>query len=231
MRSSRFCPKSRVRSPLGRTCDRRRQSSPAGGFTLIELTVVLAVIVTLALILTPSITNFINDSRVARARADIQTLNAAIAQFYKDNGFYPQWATSSGGGPGTTKLDLLVSPGNVPSASSATTWTSTSATATDSIADQLVTNAPGYRMKTATSDFGWNGPYLTSNIGADPWNNRYAINVGLIDPTIGTQTASGATKSAVWVISAGPNGQIETAYTQPITTAALGGDDIGTRVQ
>ena len=40
------------------------------GFTLIELTVVLAVLVTLALVLTPSITNFINDSRVARARTD-----------------------------------------------------------------------------------------------------------------------------------------------------------------
>jgi prepilin-type N-terminal cleavage/methylation domain-containing protein len=227
VRSSRFFRGAR---PQGA----RSGPTAVRGFTLIELTVVLAVIVTLALILTPSITNFINDSRVARARADIQTLNAAIAQFYKDNGFYPQWSTAgTGGGPGTAanRVDLLVSPGNVPSAAGATTWTSTSATATDAIADQLVTNAPGYRMKTATSDFGWNGPYLTSTIGADPWNNRYAINVGLLDPTIGTQTAAGATKSAVWVISAGPNGQIETTYTQPITTAALGGDDIGTRVQ
>ena len=32
-----------------------------GGFTLIELTVVLAVIVTLALVLTPSIINYITD--------------------------------------------------------------------------------------------------------------------------------------------------------------------------
>jgi len=53
----------------------------------------------------------------------------------------------------------------------------------------------------------------------------------LIDTTVGTQTAAGATKSAVWVISAGANGQIETTYAQPITTAVAGGDDIGVRIQ
>jgi len=33
------------------------------------------------------------------------------------------------------------------------------------------------------------------------------------------------------VISAGPNGQLETPYAQSITAAVLGGDDIGLRVQ
>jgi hypothetical protein len=45
------------------------------------------------------------------------------------------------------------------------------------------------------------------------------------------QTAAGATKSAVWVLSAGPNGQTDTAPNQPMTTAVLAGDDIGVRVQ
>ena len=53
----------------------------------------------------------------------------------------------------------------------------------------------------------------------------------LIDPAAGTQTAAGGTKSAVCVISAGSNGQIETAYSQPVTTAVVGGDDIAVRVQ
>ena len=78
-----------------------RHPHTARGFTLIELTVVLAVLVTLALVLTPSITNFINDSRVARARTDTQTMAAAMIQFYKDNGFFPQWVTANAGGPGT----------------------------------------------------------------------------------------------------------------------------------
>jgi prepilin-type N-terminal cleavage/methylation domain-containing protein len=201
-----------------------------GGFTLIELTVVLAVIVTLALILTPSITNFISDSRVARTRTDTQTVASSIVQFYKDNGFFPQWAAASGGGPGTTagKVDLLVSPGNTPSAPGADKWTTGS---TGALVDQLMSNAPAYAMRTATAHYGWNGPYLSSGIGADGWNNRYAVNVGLIDTTVGTETVSGVVKSAVWVISAGPNGQVETVYTQPITTAIVGGDDIAIRVQ
>jgi prepilin-type N-terminal cleavage/methylation domain-containing protein len=215
------------------TAVRSKHSIPAPGatgFTLIELTVVLAVIVTLALILTPSITNFINDSRVARSRTDTQTIASAVTQFYKDNGYFPQWSAANAGGPGTSanRVDLLVSGGNTPTVASASTWTTGT---TDTIANQLIGNTPTYTMKNATAAFGWNGPYLSSGIGADAWNNRYAVNVGLIDVTQGTQTAAGATKSAVWVISAGPNGQLETPYTQSITTATPGGDDLAVRVQ
>jgi prepilin-type N-terminal cleavage/methylation domain-containing protein len=207
-----------------------RHRETARGFTLIELTVVLAVLVTLALVLTPSITNFINDSRVARARTDTKTVAAAIIQFYKDNGFFPQWVTATAGGPGTaaSRRDLLVSPGNVPTTAAATLWTTGT---NDTIANQLMGNTPAYTVKTATNAYGWNGPYLSSGIGADSWNNRYMVNINLIDTTVGTQTSAGATKSAVWVISAGANGRIETAYTAPITTAVAGGDDIGVRVQ
>ncbi len=207
-----------------------RRAHGSGGFTLIELTVVLAVLVTLALVLTPSITNFINDSRVARTKADTQTIAAAMVQFYKDNGFFPQWSAANAGGPGlpASLVDLLVGPGNVPTVAAANTWTTGT---TDTMADQLLANAPAYTLKNATAAYGWNGPYLSNSISADAWNNRYMINVGLIDTTQGTQTALGATKQAVWVISAGANGIIETAYSQDMTTAVLGGDDIGVRIQ
>jgi prepilin-type N-terminal cleavage/methylation domain-containing protein len=200
------------------------------GFTLIELTVVLAVIVTLALILTPSITNFITDSRIARTRKDTQTIAAAIVQFDKDNGFFPQWSAALNGGPGTAanKVDLLISPGNIPTVTNANTWTTGT---TDTLAHLLLNNTPAYTTKIATSQFGWNGPYLSGDIGADAWNNRYMVNVGLIDPTAGVNGVGGAPKNAVWVISAGPDGAIETAYAQPITTAAIVSDDLGTRIQ
>lgn len=207
-----------------------QQRAGAQGFTLIELTVVLAVIVTLALVLTPSITNFIVDSRIARTRTDTQTIAAALTQFYKDNGFFPQWSTSNAGGPGTStnKVDLLISPGNVPMVSSPNTWTTGTS---DELTDQLLSNTPSYTVKSAAATFGWNGPYLSTAVTSDAWNNRYAVNVGLIDPTVGTKTGTGATKDAVWVLSAGPNGQIETVYSQPITSAVTGGDDIAVRVQ
>jgi prepilin-type N-terminal cleavage/methylation domain-containing protein len=200
------------------------------GFTLIELTVVLAVIVTLALVLTPSIINFISDSRVARARNDVQTISAAVIQFYRDTGFFPQWKTAQKGGPGNAgdRVDLLVSVGNVPGAAAPNMWTTGT---TDELEDHLMSNAPGYTARSATATFGWNGPYLSSAIIGDPWNNRYMVNVGLIDTSQGVQTQAGATKSAVWVITAGPNGQMETSYSQPITVAVQSGDDIALRIQ
>jgi prepilin-type N-terminal cleavage/methylation domain-containing protein len=208
----------------------RHSARDSKGFTLIELTVVLAVIVTLALVLTPSITNFINDSRVARSRSDTTTLSAAITTFWRDTGFYPQWTASNAGGPGlpANKVDLLVSQGNIPAVGAPNLWTTGS---TDLLENQLVANAPAYTTKTSTSPFGWNGPYITNTINADPWNNRYMVNIGLQESTQGTQGAGGATKSAVWVVSAGANGIIETAYTQAMTVAVIGGDDIGIRLQ
>jgi prepilin-type N-terminal cleavage/methylation domain-containing protein len=229
----RFGSEAAVRSRQCRgtgKCLAEAASRREGGFTLIELTVVLAVIVTLALVLTPSITNFINDSRVARTNTDTATLAAAVTQFYKDNGFFPQWSVANNGGPGlaANKVDLLISGGNVPAVATPNLWTTGT---TDGIADQLIGNTPAYAMRSATSTFGWNGPYISNVIGADAWNNRYTINIGLIDTNLGTQTSAGATKSAVWVISAGANGQIETAYAQPMTTAAPSGDDIAVKVQ
>jgi prepilin-type N-terminal cleavage/methylation domain-containing protein len=204
--------------------------SRARGFTLIELTVVLAVIVTLALILTPSIANIINDARVARARSDCQTLVSAIVQFYKDNGFFPQFATANAGGPGTpqSRIDLLVSRGNLPAEDQPSLWTTGRR---DLLSNQLLINAPLYTLKAFSSQFGWNGPYLSSELGADPWGNRYVVNVGLIDLTAGPLGRNGAPKSAVWVLSAGSNGIIETLYNQLAIAATLGGDDIGIRIQ
>jgi hypothetical protein len=126
------------------------------------------------------------------------------------------------------KVDLLVSVGNTPVSTGTTVW----ATGTnDRLEDQLIANVPGYTARIATSSFGWNGPYVSNAIGADPWGNRYMVNVGQIDTTQGTQGVGGTTKNAVWVISAGPNGVIETTHTQSITAALIGGDDIGIRLQ
>lgn len=55
---------------------------------------------------------------------------------------------------------------------------------------------------------------------ADPWGNRLLMNVAAHDAS-----------RAVWVISAGPNGIIETPFDQPAPTASPGGDDIAARVR
>lgn len=203
---------------------------PGPGFTLIELTVVLAVIVTLALVLTPSIANFINDSRTARARADCQTIAAAVVQFYRDTGFFPQWATATNGGAGApdARLQVLAGLGTLPLENAPSPW---STGRTGLLSDQLVSNRPGYALRTPAAQFGWNGPYIASELGSDPWGRRYVVNIGLIDTTPGPSTAAGRIKAAVWVLSAGANGIIETPFTQSALTAQLAGDDIGQRIQ
>ena len=202
----------------------------ARGFTLIELTVVLAVIVTLALVLTPSIANFINDSRVVKARNDCQTIASGITQFWRDTGYFPLWRIAQNGGPGLpgNKVQVLASRGNPPLEDVPTLWTTG---VQGGLAEQLVNNTPGYALKTPTSQFGWNGPYFSSDIGADPWGNRYLVNIGLIDTSPGAATSSGQAKLAVWVLSAGPNGTIETPFSLSILNASVVGDDLGFRVQ
>lgn len=200
------------------------------GFTLIELTVVLAVIVTLALILTPSIANFVNDSRMTRAQTDCQQLGTAIIAFYRDTGFFPQWNVSQGGGAGKaqSRIQVLSSSGNQPLEEQSSLWTTGSS---GMLADQLLSNIPGYALRSASQPSGWNGPYLSSDLRGDPWGNRYLVNIGLIDTAPGAVSLSGQMKMAVWVLSAGPNGTIETPYTQPVTAAMAGGDDVVFRIQ
>ena len=197
---------------------------------LFYVTVVLAVIVTLALVLTPSIANFINDSRSAKARSDCQTLATAITAFYRDNGFYPAWKLARNGGPGLpqNRLQLLVSPGNVPLEDQSSVWTTGIA---GLMSEQLIGDIPSYALRTPSSQSGWNGPYLSSEITPDPWGNRYIVNIELIDTSGSVAGPGGRIKAAVWVLSAGPNGTIETPYNQSVLTATLVGDDIGFRLQ
>lgn len=202
----------------------------AAGFTLIEMAIVLAVIGTLALALTPTAVGLIHDARVARTRSDVRAISVAIVKFSFDNGFYPQWSSGPGAAPGGAagKVDLLVSAGRVPpSATSGDRWTTGT---TDLLEGQLRSNAPGYPIQTALS-FGWNGPYLLSPLDADSWRNRYAVNIDYVDMGQGPATAGGAIKNAVWVISAGPDGFMNTPEEQPLTSAVIGGDDVGVRLQ
>ncbi len=101
------------------------------------------------------------------------------------------------------------------------------------LSQHLLFNGLGYPIRRDPASFGWDGPYTSPDeVGPDPWNNRYLVNVGLLDASQGPQAASGTVKSAVWVISAGPNGILETPFNQSIaSTTVPGGDDIGARLQ
>ncbi len=56
-------------------------------------------------------------------------------------------------------------------------------------------------------------------ISPDPWGNAYVVNAGV------------PADAAVWVLSAGPDGVIDTPFIQPDALAATQGDDRALRVR
>ncbi len=216
----------------------RERADCARGFTLLEITIILAVIAILGLILAPSVFNFLNQSRLARAQNDVRILADSVFEFFRDNGFHAQFAD----GRRDAGIALLVSPGAVGEARpGAEPWLATDAGVIDLISNQLVNNRPssgniGYPLKTALSGSGWNGPYLNAHMQSDPWGNRYVINVEHLSVNPGAFEAGGEQqKRAVWALSAGPDGVFDTLY--PSADGQLLGDatasplDISARIQ
>ena len=68
---------------------RRPGARRARGFTLIEIMVVVIIIGLLAAVIVPTVLSKVDDARVAKAKQDIQSLEAALSMYYLDNSKYP----------------------------------------------------------------------------------------------------------------------------------------------
>jgi general secretion pathway protein G len=68
----------------------RRLARPSQmGFTLIEIMVVVIIIGLLAAVIVPQVINKVDDARMTKAKADIQSLETALTMFRLDNSKYP----------------------------------------------------------------------------------------------------------------------------------------------
>jgi hypothetical protein len=101
--------------------------------------------------------------------------------------------------------------------------------------NHLVTNNPNANgtVNEAGVDYKttkWKGPYI-SKLAEDPFGNTYIIHIGAMQkngcPVGSTGTAPACTAAATgrqgWILSAGPDGNLDTAP----TATQLSGDDIG----
>jgi general secretion pathway protein G len=71
--------------------NRQRTLRPKGqrGFTLIEIMVVVIIIGLLAAVIVPQVVNKVDEARVSKAKADIQSLETALTMYRLDNSKYP----------------------------------------------------------------------------------------------------------------------------------------------
>ena len=187
------------------------------GFTLIELAVVLAIIAVLAAILTPMVTNYLDQSRIARAQADAKTITDAIRLYQRDTGQWPVYASPSDytsnsccGGSNT----LIGSNAGSNPTPGVYNWNIGSVLAGSSLETYLNGNFTNVSITTGFPKKGFRGPYVGS-LDSDPWGNRYIL----------TGANLAGTTNHAFIISAGPNGAIDTSLTQDLTTHFTAGSD------
>ena len=226
------------------------------GLSLVEVTIMLVILLILAGTLAPVMSDSVNSARVVRARNDLSQLAVSLVNFQRDVGpvvfegshlRQVQFASSSvsaispvelltSGGerpvvaervPVESVAHLLVNPALALDAASLTPWADSPAA--DAMDYHLRVNGRGYAEGDGSAGTGWNGPYLTKDVTGDPWGRAYLINTAFLRGL--PPSKQRCARCAVFVISAGPNGLIETPFQQPIANANVFGDDLAVRIQ
>jgi prepilin-type N-terminal cleavage/methylation domain-containing protein len=193
------------------------------GFTLVEVVVVLAVVVLLCGIAVPVVHGYLQEGRRAQAEAEAKMLAGALTSFFKDTGAMPVRA-----GRGGNRLHVLLTGPRMPATNPFRSghcfadWALSTETG-DLLDNHLLRNEPGGRTEAAYPASGpgrWRGPYLTSPSPLDPWGRPYAINV------MASWFDHATNYKRVFVLSAGPDGVLDTPY-QCTRGTEPGGDDVG----
>lgn len=193
------------------------------GLSLVEATIVLAAIAVLTAATAPVTARIVDQAKLARAVDDEEAIKTAILNFVSENVGYNGFVVD-GTSKSSTPVQLLVSDGDTPVRVSATgdsKWRSPVALTpaagyliTDFLERHLVTNNP-FGTALAYTTTTWAGTYISAPIDPDPWGNRYAVNTQFLK-------APSDTKNDVFVLSAGPDREIDTAYQKD---GAYPGDD------
>ncbi len=213
----------------------------AKGYTLVEVAAVVAVSATLAAVVVPIAIDKTTEGKIVAAKQDCQAIGGAIAGFYKDVGYWPAFDGTYGDFDTTPytgsayRIKVLrsgseteVLGGAAHDPINATLFGTTLGYSAEPLERHLVVDQPGgyapYGYRNAKLN--WKGPYIDSLAKKrDPWGNNYLVLVGAMYYPTSDIVVTGMTYPKIygWVISAGPNGKLETAGSNNM----LKGDDIG----
>src|SRR5438552_6617593 len=130
------------------------------GFTLMEMAIVLAIISTLAAVLTPVVLNYVDQARVVRATADVKTVADAIRLYQRDTARYPIYADATHSVTDMPAATELIGPGSAPAIPNNGSWSSFNTT-TD-LTLQLNQNLLGLPTSVQVGKVAYRGPYLGS---------------------------------------------------------------------
>ena len=179
--------------------------------SLIEAVMTLSVIAATSAIVVPAVTGLMDKARHTRAQMELNAIANAVVEFARDVGRLP-------GADAPIAIErrraVLVTEGEFPDvAAAAHAWaTSPRIPAGDYFLTPGRVNSPR-----------WRGPYLPEKIAGDPWGHAYVINIAPGAPL--------GRKRAIYALSAGPNGVIDTPLAQHASHSSVKGDDIAVRIQ
>jgi hypothetical protein len=173
-----------------------------------EVTTILTALTILSGVAAPAVTTYVEDAKLVRARGDVRTIAISLVRLMNDVG--PERSREDG----WATYDLLVGAGLTPVTDTGAARWATSGASVGQLDDHLIVNGPDYPTRQPRASFGWRGAYLQDPIAADPWGQRYGVNVA-------------AMKSHAFdtvTLSAGPDGIVESAFERDGLPTA--GDDI-----
>ena len=187
------------------------------GFTMLEVVMVIALLAMLAGILAPRGKD-LEAARIARATTDVQSLAQALLTFESTVGTWPTMDASGR----VDRLRVLLSGARMPTTNPWTAghqfWSWAAGSTGDLLQNHLVTNTPrgqAAQRYATTGSTAWSGSYV-AHCSLDPWDRPYVANV-----LVGYST--GVNDCRMFVLSAGPDGRIQTAATARATATVAGG--------
>lgn len=193
------------------------------GYTLAEMTAVVGITATLTALSVPVVISQIEKGKLSRVAKDIDNLGTAVAKFGAYTNEIPAF---DGSGKRDTIQLLVVGQGEDPQDNTGT-WGKI--TRRDDGYNHLVNDSPeGVKGAYTSIGIRWDGPYMPDT-KEDPWGHNYYI---FVEPLYTPELSTSPDRIFGWILSAGPNGILETSTTSmspndnPVNPAA-GGDDLG----